>query len=142
MPVAPVGSRQQQISSIQQLIINRITPKYGSAEANQLAESYGKYADAHPKMPPKQAYLAWFLVESKIPNKLGKDLKLAIGSGGDLFKDTLKSLPSLDIFNGLNLGNILVRVGELLIGLVLIGVGVAKITGAENIASKLVKAKI
>ena len=38
----------------------------------------------------------------------------------------------LDIFHGLNIGNILLRVGEVVLGVVLITVGVAKLTGTEN----------
>ena len=142
MPIGPPGSRQQEISNIQQLIIQKIQPQYGLTEANQLAQSYGKYADAHPNVDPKQAYVAWFLITSKLPNKLGKDLGTAIKSPGDLYKAFTKSVGALDIFNGINFGNWLMRGGEILIGIVLIGVGVAKLTGTQNIISSVVKAKI
>lgn len=49
---------------------------------------------------------------------------------------------NLDIFKGLNLGSILLRIGEVLLGIVLIGVGVARITGLQNTVSQVVKTKL
>lgn len=42
-----------------------------------------------------------------------------------------------DLYHGLNLGNWIIRVGEILLGVILIGVGVAKLTGADNVVSKI-----
>lgn len=50
-----------------------------------------------------------------------------------------KSAQLPDIFHGLNLGEILLRLGEVVLGVVLIGVGVAHITGAQNTISKAAK---
>lgn len=36
----------------------------------------------------------------------------------------------------------MIRIGEILLGVVLVGVGVAKLTGAGNVVSQVVKAKI
>lgn len=47
-----------------------------------------------------------------------------------------------DMFFGTNAQNWLIRVGEILLGIVLIGVGVAKLTGTTNAISSLVKARI
>lgn len=44
-----------------------------------------------------------------------------------------------DALGGFNIGSWFIRIGEILLGLVLIGVGVARITGAENAISKVVK---
>jgi hypothetical protein len=44
----------------------------------------------------------------------------------------LPDLNPLDAFKGLNLGNWILRIGEILLGVVLIGVGVAKLTGTTN----------
>jgi hypothetical protein len=44
--------------------------------------------------------------------------------------------------SGLNLENWVLRIGEILLGIVLIGVGIARITGAQNFVSQVVKAKI
>jgi hypothetical protein len=47
-----------------------------------------------------------------------------------------------DLFKGLDLGNILLRVGEVLLGIVLVGVGIAKLTGTTNFVASALKAKI
>lgn len=46
----------------------------------------------------------------------------------------------LDIFHGLNLGAWLLRIGEIVLGVVLMGVGVAKLTNAIPIATKIATA--
>jgi hypothetical protein len=43
---------------------------------------------------------------------------------------------------GFNISNWFLRIGEILLGLVLIGVGVARITGAQNAISNIVKTKM
>lgn len=47
-----------------------------------------------------------------------------------------------DILGGLNLGSWFLRIGEGLLGLVLIGVGIARVTGAQNVISQAVKTKL
>lgn len=55
----------------------------------------------------------------------------------------LPSIPNpLDIFHGLNIGNILLRVGEVVLGVVLIAVGLAKITGTDNAIASVLKTKM
>jgi hypothetical protein len=44
-----------------------------------------------------------------------------------------------DLFHGLNLQSWLIRIGEILLGLVLIGVSLAKLTGTSNVISKALK---
>jgi hypothetical protein len=44
-----------------------------------------------------------------------------------------------DAFHGLNLSTWILRIGEIVLGVVLIGIGVAKLTGADNVVSKAVK---
>jgi hypothetical protein len=46
------------------------------------------------------------------------------------------------LFHGLSLPNLFLRIGEVVLGVVLVGVGVAKLTGATNLISSAVKAKI
>jgi hypothetical protein len=53
-----------------------------------------------------------------------------------------QGIGSIDLFHGLDLGSILLRVGEVLLGIVLVGVGVAKLTGTTNLVASAVKAKI
>lgn len=47
-----------------------------------------------------------------------------------------------DILGGANLTSWFIRVGEILLGIVLIGVGVARITGAQNAISNFAKTKM
>lgn len=44
-----------------------------------------------------------------------------------------------DTFHGLNLSTWILRIGEILLGIVLLGIGVSKLTGAENVVSKAAK---
>lgn len=46
------------------------------------------------------------------------------------------------ILGGFNLSSWFLRIGEILLGLVLIGVGIARVTGAQNAISKVVRTKI
>lgn len=56
-----------------------------------------------------------------------------IGNAGD---------SAVDKFKGLNLDAWFIRIGEVLLGLVLVGVGIAKLTGTTNVISSAIKAKI
>lgn len=53
--------------------------------------------------------------------------------------DAVNAAQNSDILGGFNIANWFVRIGEILLGLVLVGVGVARITGAENAISNIVK---
>jgi hypothetical protein len=48
-------------------------------------------------------------------------------------------VPGTDLLHGFNWGNWILRIGEILLGAVLIGVGVAKLTGADNLISTALK---
>ena len=47
-----------------------------------------------------------------------------------------------DILGNVKVDQWFIRIGEILLGLILVGVGVAKLTGASNLISTAVKAKI
>ena len=47
-----------------------------------------------------------------------------------------------DVLGSFNIGSWFLRIGEILLGLVLIGVGVARLTGAQNAISQFVKTKM
>ena len=47
-----------------------------------------------------------------------------------------------DAIGGFNLQSWFIRIGEILLGIVLVGVGVARITGVQNAISTIAKAKI
>ena len=42
-----------------------------------------------------------------------------------------------DVFHGLDFGNWILRIGEIVLGIVLIGVGIAKLTGTDNTIAKV-----
>lgn len=54
-------------------------------------------------------------------------------------KGAESSLKTLDTLGGLNLGTLVLRAGEILLGLVLIGVAVAHLTGTDNALSNVAK---
>ena len=68
---------------------------------------------------------------------------------GDFFKrllNTVTSAPSdalssakSNILGNVNIQNWFLRIGEILFGLILVGVGIAKLTGAGNLVSKALK---
>lgn len=49
---------------------------------------------------------------------------------------------AVNSLGGFNLSSWFLRIGEILLGLVLVGVGIARITGTANVISKAVKAKV
>lgn len=114
-------------------------------EIGQNGAAYEAWANAairaQPSMTPYNAAIAW-LAGTGGANAIGA----AVGATGQAQQQintgVAKALPSLDILGGFNLGSWFMRVGEILLGLVLIGVGVARITGVQNIISSAVKAKI
>jgi len=72
-----------------------------------------------------------------------------VDSLGNIGKLATETGPAIDnaIQNKLglsdeNIRSWLIRIGEILLGVVLVGVGVAKLTGTTNAVSKIVKARI
>lgn len=63
--------------------------------------------------------------------------------GKALEQDAAGTLGSIvDPIGKFNVGGWFVRIGEILLGIVLIGVGVAKLTGAGNVISKVAKVAV
>lgn len=74
------------------------------------------------------------------------DWKEPTDSGWKAYKQTIESgaaTVTSDVLgvgqNGIQTQNWFIRIGEILLGIVLIGVGVAKLTGAANVVSKFAK---
>jgi len=63
----------------------------------------------------------------------------AIGNVPSAIDDTIQNGLGL---SDANIQSWLIRIGEILLGIVLLGVGVAKLTGTTNAIAKVVKAKI
>lgn len=111
----------------------------------QLAQQFQQYAlqqhAINPSWPVQNILQAFLALE------LAGGLSTGLGQTGTILgqvpgaaaKGAEKAIESL---GGFNLGSWFLRIGEILLGLVLVGVGVARITGTQNIISKAVKAKV
>lgn len=122
----------------------------------QTARVVGPYANlqAMQSANPGFAGLSMAVVgnQSGYPNQLAAQQEAnsfnhsSVSSKVQQVGGTVGGLPSipnpLDIFHGLNIGNILLRVGEVVLGVVLIAVGLAKITGADNLIASTLKTKM
>lgn len=53
-----------------------------------------------------------------------------------------QAVSGLSPFHGLNLENWVLRIGELVLGVVLVAVGVAKLTGTTNFVTQALKARV
>ncbi len=100
-----------------------------------------KYLNWHGPFSTKQEAFQYY-VDNKAAHP---DWKEPTDSAWQAFKNTTGDVAGatadiLGIPGGqINAGNWLIRVGEIVLGIVLIGVGVAKLTGATNVVSKLAK---
>lgn len=96
---------------------------HGPFDSKQLTLEY--YSANKAANPGWKAPAGW---PDLIPN--------AIASGAD------RATAGVDVLGKLDLGGWFVRIGEILLGIVLIGVGIAKLTGTTNAIAKTVKAVI
>lgn len=74
----------------------------------------------------------------KAPSTSGTD---ALNNAGDAAATVANNVAQAP-FHGLNLETWFLRIGEVLLGIVLIGVGLAKLTGTSNAIAKLAKVAI
>jgi hypothetical protein len=108
----------------------------------QLATQFRAYAlqqhALHPELTVQQ------LLSAFVATELGGALSTGIGQTGTLLGQVpgAAAKGAENAFHGLNLGSWFLRIGEILLGIVLVGVGVARITGAQNAISKIVKTKV
>lgn len=104
--------------------------------ARNSAVIWGPQATAPAKLS------GYFMAGPFKTNAAAESYKNAIGTGSIIPKAGTPIIGGVtvpDIFHGLNLGSLALRVGEILLGIVLIGVGVAKLSGADNFISSAVK---
>lgn len=99
---------------------------HGPFNSKQEAEQY------YARLKSEQPTLTW-----KPPTQ---DIGTAFGNAGDSAVDATKK--ALDPLAKYDLNSWLLRIGEILLGLVLLGVGIAKLTGTTNMVAKAVKAAI
>lgn len=84
----------------------------------------------------KDAHTDWHA-----PSGWTEQLTQAPSTVGSKAVDTANTIKK-DVLGGLDLNQLFLRIGEALLGIVLIAVGIAKLTGTANVVSKLVKAAI
>lgn len=120
-------------------VINLITKQFGAAKAANFLLWYNAAIKQDPSLSPLDGWTV-YVTGTTLANNLGTgtaalaNIPNAAATGANTaYKD---------ILGGFNLGSWFIRIGEILLGLVLVGVGVAKITGAQNMISSAVKAKI
>ena len=136
-PAPPVisGSRAQQVGEIQNWIVSQTgSQSYGDSYAAFCASPANRGVSA------RECYVGWFLVESKLAPHLFTDLGSAVGGAGQLAQASLSALPAVaNPLAPLFQASIWVRVLEVVLGLVLIAVGVAKLTSAVPVATKIAR---
>jgi hypothetical protein len=120
-------------------VLNLITQYYGAAKAANFLLWYNAAKKQDPSLTPLNGW-AIYITGGTIASGLGTAtgaLATIPGAAAQGANNAYK-----DIIGQFNLGGWFLRVGEILLGLVLVGVGIAKITGVSNVISTAVKAKI
>ena len=113
-----------------------------------LASQFQSFALTYHASNP--AYNAQQVLSVYLAQKLSGSLATGITGAGTALgqipaaaaKGAADAANTLDPFHGLNLGSWILRIGEILLGIVLVGVGIARITGAQNAISNIVKTKM
>ena len=111
-----------------------------------LSDAYVRYMQEHPNADPQKVYMtvvSQLDKVAKLPGTIGGQIGATVTILGKVGPATGTGLANasknIDVLNGLNLGTLMLRAGEILLGLVLLGVAVAHLTGTENVISKTVK---
>lgn len=122
--------------------LNRFVKAANAKGDHQLAIQFRAYAlqehAKHPELTVQQ------LLNAFVATELGGALSTGIGQTGTLLGQVpgAAAKGAENAFHGLDLGSWFLRIGEILLGIVLVGVGVARITGAQNAISKIVKTRL
>jgi hypothetical protein len=95
----------------------------------------------HGPFDTKEATLKYYN-DNKAKNSGWKAPTDSVGTGIGNLGDTAVQSVGLGGLTNENITSWFIRIGEVLLGIVLLGVGVAKLTGTTNAVAKLVKAKI
>lgn len=147
MPAAPVSTPLPPAWEHYALLLEQQYPGWLSGEHRSLADAFIAYMKKHPNANPKTVYDTTVRQLNVIAH-LGQTIGGQIATGATIIGIAGPAAgigvakAAQDITHGFNLGNILMRIGEIVLGVVLIGVGVAKLTGAANVVSKAVRMKI
>lgn len=119
----------QHLPSVQSSVMRAVAPGWhGPFKTKEEALAfYEQNRTAHP--------------EWKAPTGWLGNIENAITGGADAVTGGAYSAVT-DPLGKLNLGGWFIRIGEILLGIVLIGVGLARLTGVQNVVSKVAKVAI
>lgn len=128
-------------------IVKQMNAQGDTAMATQFQTFALNWHAQHPVYSATQALQAF------LDTELAAGVGTGIGATGTFVGNSLPTAVSnaasnttgikiAEALGGFNLSGWFLRIGEILLGLVLVGVGVARITGAANVISKAVKAKL
>ena len=120
-------------------VVNIIVNTYGAAEGANFLLWYNAAHKQDPALTPSQGAVV-YLTGSTIANNLGGVISTEANLPGAAAAGANAAYK--DIFGKFNVGNWFLRIGEILLGLVLVGVGLARITGTQNVISQIVKTKV
>jgi hypothetical protein len=95
----------------------------------------------HGPFDTKDAALKYY-ADNKAKNSGWKAPTDSISQGVNNLGETAVQTVGLGALTDANIQSWLIRIGEILLGIVLLGVGVAKLTGTTNAIAKIAKAKI
>lgn len=121
--------------------LNNVLKAMRAKGDTQLATQFRQWAlQEHAKDPN-------IPVSRLLPEFIGIEAAGGIGTAIGQTGTLLGQIPGAaakgaESLGGFNLGGWFLRIGEILLGLVLVGVGVARITGTQNAISKIVKTKV
>lgn len=144
MPTSPISNPVPPAVAHYATLLEQKYPGYldGTDSTKTLADMYVEYMKKHPNANPKKVYDTVVIrldMIGKLPGVIAGQIKTTatvigkVGIAGAV--GAAKAAQNLDIFHGFNLGTMFLRAGEVLLGLVLIGVAVEHLTGAENVIS-------
>lgn len=144
----PGSTRADQIAAIAQYIKSRIGGNSGDA----YAADWTSYANKHPNISVKKAFVGWYLSRAQIGKALGQSLGQAVGEAGkainQIVKGTGAGLAPLggiagigDFFGRLTEASTWIRVAEVLAGGLILYLGLkAVVTPAgKNVGPRTAK---
>ena len=141
------GTWEQKVSEIAKLIVQRVTPKYGNAEAQKLSADWIAYAHTHRNEgTPQQLLLAWFLTHADLGQKIGQDIITGTRTAGGVAAGIPQNLNAISptqlaggIWGTLTSKNLWIRIGEGIVAIILLDVGLKAFTNKsviETVAKK------
>jgi len=141
------GTWADQVKEVENLILSRIGAEYGKATAETYAKEWVTYANENKgKGTVGQLYLAWFLNQSNLPENLGNDIILGTSTAAGTAAAIPQNLQSISptqlasgIWGTLTSKNLWIRLGEGVVALILLDVGLKAFTNKsviETVAKK------